>query len=412
MLENEKILGLIELKKFDQALLNIDKELLKNPEEPIYYYLASLCHFEKDEIESAIGKINIAISKNPNENDYKLHLAGLFFADDNLKSCAFLLDEITPIDEDEIEQKLELDAFLALRQEDFGYALAQGKKIIKLNPKNANAFGIVSFSELIIGSRKEANKLIKTALEIEPENNFSRYVYILNQVLHQDNKKSEDQILNFLSEDPNNKLYLDGLKFVLLSKNRISRLILKVRMFFARNLKFILGIYKVLFRILLIGAYFFYISSNFLFGYSSALLFAHSISSLPFKTMPLVQNLFLLSSRFRDKIISTPEIILSLLSTALVIIGIFSIWYKFGEFRWVSFGLSAIYISGLPFDYYYGIQKKYKSQFIGFTSISVVILLGLLGLNDKWLPLPYVLIIILLIAFPWWKRTASIKSVT
>ncbi|KAA3631690.1 MAG: hypothetical protein DWQ02_16065 [Bacteroidetes bacterium] len=401
---------MIELKKFDKALVSIKMALSENPEESVYYYFASICHLEKDNITLAKELIAEAIFYDPDENIYKLHLASIYLQHDELKECTSLLNEILPINEDEIEQKLELDAFLALRQEDFKYSEKQAKKIIEINPQNSNAYGILGFTQLIVGSRIKAMEHIRFALEIAPENDFARYVFLLNQIIHNNIESSHKQVFNFLAEEPNNQFYLEGLKLVVLSKKQLSRIILKFRILVARHSKLIQRVYGVVFRILLIVAYFFYLNGNFLFGFSTALLFAHSIGTFPFKTVPFVQNLFLINSKFQRLIISKTEIILSFFSLVMAIVGIYTIWSNFGEFRWISFGLTAIYISGMPFDYYYAIQLKYKTQFMGFAFVAISIFVSLLLVNDAWLALPYILIIVLLICYPLWKRGASIKA--
>ena len=411
MEDDIKIFNLIELKKYDQALSTINIALSKNPEESNYYYLGSICHFAKDDIKLAKKLITEAIHLEPEENVYKLHLSSLYLHNDELKECSSQLNKIIPIDENEIEKKLELEAFLNLRSEDFNRAERLAKKALQLNPRNSNALGILGFTQLFLGSQDESINFVEDVLEIDPENEYARYVFVLNQLSQNKVEFSESTILNLLADNPSNHLYLDGLKFVLLSKNPISKIILGFRFFIAWNAKRVLSIYRILFRILLIGSYFFYINGNFLFGFSTALLLAHSIGSIPFKTIPQAQNLFLLPSKFCYLVIPKTEMIFSIGVVLLALFGFLTIYISPYESRSISIGLSAIYFSGLPFDYFYVIQKNQKRTFIIFMIVGLSAFVGLFVFDNKWIALSYLILIGFLIAYPIWKKDSSIKSI-
>ena len=410
MIDELQIINLIELRKYDQALTILSKALSENPENPPLYYLGSICHTAEGDIEKAKVWISQAINLDPDENEYKLQLATVYLENNELKDCSNVLYEISPKDEEEQEKKLETEMFLNLQTEDFSFAQKLSQQILKLNPQNSNAYGVIGFTQLFLGSKDDSLRYVLKAIEIDPENQFARYVHILNKIVRNEKTPSELTIMDYLSEDASSFAYLEGLKFVLLAKNPFSKAILWFRFLVARHIEKIRVVYRILFRILLIGACFFYIHDSFLFGYSTALLLAYSISSFPLKTIPLLQNLFLLPSRFRDLLISKSEMVCSIGAVALCIFG-FSIIYVNPIERNISIGLTAIYMSGLPFDYFYGIQSGYGRRFMIFAAVALISFLGLIVSDNDWAVLFYFMLIGFLISYTFWKRTSSVTAI-
>jgi len=405
---SDKIISLIELKKYEAALHIVEEELSADPENDHLYYLGSLCLEEQEEYNESKVFIESAIELNPEETTYKIKLAELHISLLEYKACSQLLSEIVPEEGDELENFYRVKTVLSLIRQDYHEAIELSLKILAINPSSFSANSFLAYGRMLEGKLDEANSIVESVLSEEPESYFARYVLVLIQLKGNKVEVSKDMVLSFLSEDPTNVIYIDALRQTVLSRNSASRLMLKFQYFLLRKAGWIQSFSQEIFRVILVITVLICINSDFYIpNYTMGLLFAHIIFILPTKTIPTLQIVFLWFSEYRSVLLSKDEFGVSLYSLIFFVVGLLVFYFDFFEFNNVAIGLLALYLSGLVSDYIRSVIAENRTVYLAFFISLNALLVILLIANYEWSNVALIGVIAWLFFYPIWIKRIS-----
>jgi tetratricopeptide (TPR) repeat protein len=160
---------------------------------------------EWDFVQSYYQEMSLKIKKNPNDNDSKLKLSQLFVKEARVTgehghyypAALTLAEEIIKNEvknKDLVFNAMVTKAGVQLSHHDFADALKTGKEAIKLNPFNAQLYGVLVDAHVELGQYKEAVTLADKMMAIRPDlRSYSRVSYL--REIHGDVEGAKDAML-------------------------------------------------------------------------------------------------------------------------------------------------------------------------------------------------------------------------
>src|SRR5262249_10524214 len=127
---------------------------------------------KQNKYDDAIKSLKDALSKKPNDTEIMGFMVGVYQEKKDYPTAIELARNMVTADPKNDKFRFTLGALLDQnKQRD--QAVAEMKKAIELNPRNAQALNYLGYTYAEQGTNlEEAEKLIKRALDIEPEDGF------------------------------------------------------------------------------------------------------------------------------------------------------------------------------------------------------------------------------------------------
>jgi tetratricopeptide (TPR) repeat protein len=160
---------------------------------------------EWDFVQSYYQEMSLKIQKNDHDNDSKIKLAQLFVKEARVTGehghyypAAIKLSDEVIADEkkntDLVFNAMVTKAGVQLSHHDFSAALETGKLALKLNPFNAQLFGVLVDAHVELGQYKEAVEMADRMMAIRPDlRSYSRVSYL--REIHGDVQGAKDAML-------------------------------------------------------------------------------------------------------------------------------------------------------------------------------------------------------------------------
>ena len=196
-----KIWFLVERQRYDDALEQISKAILADPDSAYLYTLQSELYDQIDQPDLAIESIKKAISYAPEEaSAYELYSRYLFHIGE--------WDEALKI----IDQAISLDpengyfyarkALICYEDANYTEAVELAETAQKLDPDNEACTNILALVLTEAGDIEKSNKLVKAILENDPENIFSHVNYGFNYLVKGDVENAKKHFSEALRINP------------------------------------------------------------------------------------------------------------------------------------------------------------------------------------------------------------------
>jgi tetratricopeptide (TPR) repeat protein len=194
-----------ELSENDRAIAEFDKIPGDNEHYVESRLQLAYLYDKQNKYDQALGALKDALAKKPNDPEIIGFMVGVYQEKKDYPAAIELARKMVAADPKSDKFHFTLGAALDQnKQRDEG--MAEMKKAIELNPANAQALNYLGYSYAEQGTNLvEAEKLIKRALDIEPEDGF--YVDSLGWVYYQkgDYKQAVEQLeraVNLTGSDP------------------------------------------------------------------------------------------------------------------------------------------------------------------------------------------------------------------
>jgi tetratricopeptide (TPR) repeat protein len=208
---------LLEQGRINDCINHLKKALEADPENSSALALYGRCFFAKHQYDEGIETIQRAISLNP-DNAYYFYLLGFgyykkdifFAAKDNLNK-AIHLDPYAA-------EFFGLLSYVYLEEKDFNRALEKSNEGLQIEAENITCLNARSRALTKLNKKNEARETMKTALQNDPDNEFTHATVGWNLLERGVNKEAATHFREALRIDPDLGSAKTGLKEALKSK--------------------------------------------------------------------------------------------------------------------------------------------------------------------------------------------------
>lgn len=244
---------LMNLQRFDEAIVELKKALAEEPNFPFGLALLSVCKIKIKQYDEALDLAKHAVAGDPEHPFHFLVLAQAHFYNNNIAEARLAIRQGQQLSPNDAEFFL-LKAEIEFHQEKWNQALSETEKGLEHDPENVELINLRSRALVKLNRKAEAEETVNFALNKAPENSFSHankgWVAI-------ERNRFDDAVKHFLESlrhNPDNEYARHGLKEAIKGKNILYRGMLKYFLWMEKLQQknrwfFIIGIY-VLYSIL------------------------------------------------------------------------------------------------------------------------------------------------------------------
>ncbi len=192
---------LIELKKFDLALLEIEKLMTDFPDDAELWYFRAEIYFDSGKLSLSESAIDESIRLDPNSSVYFNLKGGIYLAKSNYSKAIKCFEQGLSINPNEATCYSNLSkAYIEKRK--YNKAIECSEKALSLSPDDEYSFNNLFWAYTLKGQNVKANSILQENLARNPENPDT--VSNLGYQLYNkgDYKKSEEVFRSILAQYP------------------------------------------------------------------------------------------------------------------------------------------------------------------------------------------------------------------
>jgi len=167
-LQIEKAQLLIEQQRFEQAIKELNQELVSNPDEPYVHALLAICLRQLDRSKEALDSAKRAVQVGPDYAYGHYVLSGVHDQNDRLKEAEQAIREAIRLDPEDADYYTRLSSIL-MQQRRWEEALRAAEHALELEPTNANGLNFRSMALNNLNRHDEAEAATQSALTTNPE---------------------------------------------------------------------------------------------------------------------------------------------------------------------------------------------------------------------------------------------------